>query len=47
MPAIFVFETMFRATRYNTASGAAVVMLIVAGIIIIPYLVRTFRSEEQ
>lgn len=47
MPAIFVFETMFRATRYNTASGAAIVMLIVAGIIIIPYLVHTFRSEEQ
>ncbi len=46
MPAIYVFETMFRATRYNLASGAAIVMLIVAAIIIIPYLIRTLRSEE-
>jgi len=47
MPAIFVFETMFRATRYNLAAAAAVVMLIVAALIVIPYLVRSLRSEEQ
>jgi len=46
MPAIFVFETMFRATRYNLASAAAIIMLIVAAIIIIPYLIRSLRSEE-
>jgi glucose/mannose transport system permease protein len=47
MPAIFVFETMFRATRYNLASAAAIVMLIVAALVIIPYLLRSLRSEEQ
>jgi glucose/mannose transport system permease protein len=47
MPAIYVFETMFRASRYNLASAAAIVMFIVAGIIVIPYLLRSLRSEEQ
>ena len=47
MPAIFVFETMFRATRYNLAAAAAIVMLVLAGLIIVPYLVRTLRAAEQ
>lgn len=47
MPAIYVFETMFRASRYNLASAASIVMFIVAGIIVIPYLVRNLRSEGQ
>jgi glucose/mannose transport system permease protein len=47
MPAIFVFETMFRATRYNLAAGASIVMLVLAGLVIIPYLVRTLRNAEQ
>ncbi len=46
MPSIFVFETMFRATRYNLASAAAIVMLVLAALVIVPYLVRTMRSEE-
>jgi glucose/mannose transport system permease protein len=47
MPAIYVFETMFRAIRYNLASAASIVMFVLAGIIVIPYLVRNLRSEEQ
>jgi glucose/mannose transport system permease protein len=46
MPAIYVFETMFRASRYNLASAASIIMFIVAGIIVIPYLVRNLRSEQ-
>jgi glucose/mannose transport system permease protein len=47
MPAIYVFETMFRSTRYNLASGAAIVMLILAGLVVVPYLRWTLRREEQ
>ena len=47
MPAIFVFEQMFRATRYNLASAAAIVMLILAALVIVPYLVNSLRSQEQ
>lgn len=47
MPSIFVFEMMFRATRYNLGSAASIVMLILAGIVVIPYLASTLRQEED
>jgi glucose/mannose transport system permease protein len=46
MPAIFVFEQMFKATKYNLASAASIVMLIMAAIVIIPYLIHSLRKEE-
>jgi glucose/mannose transport system permease protein len=45
VPAIFVFEQMFRATRYNLASAAAIFMLLLSGLVIIPYLRHSFREE--
>lgn len=45
VPAIFVFETMFKATRYNMGSAAAIVMLVVVALIIVPYLVSTLRED--
>jgi len=47
VPAIFVFEMMFKAARYNVGSAASVVMLVVSSLIIVPYLVHTFRSGES
>ncbi len=47
VPAIFVFEQMFRANRFNLASAAAIVMLILVALVIIPYLAYTLRKEEQ
>jgi glucose/mannose transport system permease protein len=47
MPSIFVFETMFKATKYNLGTSAAIVMLILAAVIIVPYLVSTLRQEEE
>ena len=45
VPAIFVFETMFKATRYNLASAGAITMLIAVGFVIIPYLTRSLRER--
>jgi glucose/mannose transport system permease protein len=45
VPAIFVFETMFKATRYNLASAASIIMLLLVAAVIIPYLARTLREE--
>jgi glucose/mannose transport system permease protein len=47
VPAIFVFEQMFRANRFNLASAAAIVMLILVSLVIIPYLASTLRKEER
>jgi len=46
VPAIFVFEQMFRANRYNLASAASIVMLILISMVILPYLASTLRKEE-
>lgn len=46
MPAIYVFEMTFKATRYNLGMAAAIVMLILAAFVIIPYLTRTLRQSE-
>jgi len=45
VPAIFVFETMFKATRYNMASAASVIMLVLVAAIIVPYLTHTLRED--
>jgi glucose/mannose transport system permease protein len=46
VPAIFVFEMTFKATRYNLGAAASVVMLVFVGIVIIPYLIRNLRKED-
>ncbi len=45
VPAIFVFETMFKATRYNLAAAAAIFMLVLVGLVVIPYLARSLRED--
>ncbi len=47
MPSIFVFETMFRSARYNLGSAAALVMLVPAALIIIPYFIYIRRTREE
>ncbi len=46
VPAIFVFEMMFKAGRYNLGAAASMVMLVLSCLIIVPYLIRTFRNRE-
>ena len=46
VPAIFVFEMMFKAARYNLGAAASIVMLVLSCLIIVPYLISTFRSQE-
>ena len=45
VPAIFVFETMFKATRYNLASAGAIFMLFLVGCVVIPYLASSLKEE--
>jgi glucose/mannose transport system permease protein len=46
VPAIFVFEMMFKATRYNLGSAGAVIMLVFVALVIVPYLTRNLRQER-
>ncbi len=45
VPAIFVFEMMFKATRYNLGSAASIIMLILVAFIIVPYLSRSLNEQ--
>lgn len=46
VPAIFVFEMMFTAARYNLGTAASIVMLLASCLVIVPYLIHTFKSRE-
>ena len=47
VPAIYMYETTFRANRYATGSAIAIIMLVMVAVVIIPYLVSAFRKEVK
>ena len=46
MPAIYMFEQMFRSNRYAIASAIAIIMLVMVAVVIIPYLYYSFRGSK-
>ena len=47
IPAINMFETTFRGNRYAYGAVMAMIMLFMVAVIIIPYLISTFRKEKS
>lgn len=47
VPAIFVYDQMFRALNYNTGAAASLVMLVLVAVFVMPYLIRTFGKEDS
>jgi len=47
VPGIFVYETTFSATRYNLGAAAAIVMLILVSVVMIPYLARSMKDVDR
>ncbi len=45
VPGIFIIEQTFRANRYDLGAAAAIVMLLLVAIVIVPYLVRSMRES--
>jgi glucose/mannose transport system permease protein len=45
-PAIFMFETTFRGNRYAEGASISIIMLLMVALVVVPYLVSTFRREE-
>lgn len=45
MPGMYVYETMYKALRPNAGSAAAIVMLALVCVVVVPYLVR--RGKEN
>ncbi len=46
IPAVFMFETTFRSNRYSDGAAIALVLLVLVGVLIIPYLVHSFREDS-
>ncbi|CAA9542853.1 MAG: Predicted beta-glucoside-regulated ABC transport system, permease component 1, COG1175 [uncultured Thermomicrobiales bacterium] len=44
VPGIFIIEQTFRANRYDLGAAAAIVMLMLVALIIVPYLIRSMRD---
>jgi glucose/mannose transport system permease protein len=47
VPGIFVFDQTFRALRWNTGAAASVVMFVLVGAVILPYLYRRTVKEAR
>lgn len=45
IPAVYMFEATFRSNRYSTGSAIAIVLLMMVGVLIIPYLINSFKEE--
>ncbi len=47
MPGINMFFTTFRASEFGRGAAIAVIMLLMVAVVIIPYLVSSFRAEAK
>lgn len=47
IPAIYMFEATFRANRYSTGSSIAIILLLIVGLLIIPYLINNLKRREK
>jgi ABC-type sugar transport system permease subunit len=46
MPGIFVYESMYKALKYNTGAAASIVMLAIVCVIVVPYLIHTNKETK-
>jgi len=45
-PGLYMFETTFRGNHYAEGAAISIIMLFCVAVIIVPYLVSTFRAEN-
>jgi glucose/mannose transport system permease protein len=46
VPGVYMFETTFRGNHYAQGAGIAMVMLLLISLLIVPYLISSFRKEK-
>nr|WP_246042345.1 sugar ABC transporter permease [Cohnella pontilimi] len=47
VPGVYMFETTFRGNHYAQGAGIAMIMLLLVSLLIVPYLVSSFRKERS
>ncbi|BCU81966.1 sugar ABC transporter permease [Polycladomyces abyssicola] len=46
MPGLYMVETTFKGSHYAQGASIAIIMLLLVSLLIVPYLIFTFRKEE-
>lgn len=47
VPALFMFDTVFRGSNYAQGAAIAMLMLVLVALLVVPYLIHTFRHEVR
>lgn len=47
VPALFMFDTTFRGNRFAQGASIAMVLLVLVAILVVPYLISSYRSEVE
>lgn len=47
VPGVFMYEITFKSNKYAEGAAAAIVMLLMVAVLIIPYLVSSLRTETE
>jgi glucose/mannose transport system permease protein len=47
VPGIFMFETTFQGNHYSQGAAVAIIMLLTVAVVVVPYLVYSFRTEVE
>jgi glucose/mannose transport system permease protein len=47
VPGIFMFETTFQGNHYSQGAAISVIMLLMVAVVIVPYLIYSFRREVE
>lgn len=47
VPGIFMFETTFRGNHYAQGAAISIIMLLMVAVVIVPYLVYSFKEEVE
>ncbi len=45
VPALFMYDTTFRGNHFSQGASIAIILLLLVSLLIIPYLITTFRKE--
>lgn len=47
VPALFMFDTTFRGNRFAQGSAIAMVLLVLVALLVVPYLISSYREEVE
>ena len=47
VPALFMFDTTFRGNRFAQGSSIAMVLLLLVALLVVPYLISSYREEVE